>query len=410
MKENGFHPTKLTNIWLPFLVLSCLALSENGRLGMVIPAELFQVNYAGETREFLAQYFDRLTLITFQKLVFEEIQQEVILLLGEKKSEDKGIQVIELTDLDDLKELDLNNFYNYEMKELNHSTEKWIKYYLTNREINLIRRLRESEKIPFTTELFEINVGLVSGENSFFLLNRNTVDEYQLANSTRMVIGRTEQLKGVILSERDFKALIENGKKVYMFMPKNLPFSELSKEEQEYINYGEEQGYNKGYKCRIRKNWYCVPQSWEPDAFILRQVNRYPRIILNHVNAVSTDTIHKVRFLDGVNPEFVAAAFLNSFTLALAEITGRSYGGGVLTFEPGEIRQLKIPMKNAEKLDVTKIDKLIRDDKIEEVLDYTDRILLIEGLGLTEFEVTTLRNIWIKLSERRIGRKERRIS
>ena len=91
MKENGFHPTKLTNIWLPFLILSCLALSENGRLGMVIPAELFQVNYAGETREFLARYFDRLTLITFQKLVFEEIQQEVILLLGEKKSEDKGI-------------------------------------------------------------------------------------------------------------------------------------------------------------------------------------------------------------------------------------------------------------------------------------------------------------------------------
>ena len=65
MKENGFHPTKLTNIWLPFLVLSCLALSENGRLGMVIPAELFQVNYAGETREFLARYFDRLTLISF---------------------------------------------------------------------------------------------------------------------------------------------------------------------------------------------------------------------------------------------------------------------------------------------------------------------------------------------------------
>lgn len=118
----------------------------------------------------------------------------------------------------------------------------------------------------------------------------------------------------------------------------------------------------------------------------------------------------KVRFLDGVNPEFVAAAFLNSFTLALAEITGRSYGGGVLTFEPGEIRQLKIPMKNAEKLDVNKIDKLIRDDRIDEVLDYTDQILLIEGLGLTKFEVGTLRNIWIKLSERRIGRKEKRIS
>ena len=109
MRSAGLHPNKLTNIWLPFLVLSALALSKNGKLGMVIPAELFQVSYAGETREFLAKYFDRLTLITFQKIVFEDIQQEVILLLGEKASDSKGIQVIELNDLDDLNNLDLSN-------------------------------------------------------------------------------------------------------------------------------------------------------------------------------------------------------------------------------------------------------------------------------------------------------------
>lgn len=410
MKAAGFHPTKLTNIWLPFLVLSSLALNENGKLGMVIPAELFQVNYAAEARKFLAEYFERLTLVTFQKLVFEEIQQEVILLLGEKSSEDKGIQIIELNDLEDLKNLDLNNFYYHEIKELNHSDEKWIKYYLTNDEIKLMRKMRNNSEISCATELFEINVGLVSGENNFFLLNRKMVDEHHLANSTRMVIGKTEQLKGVILSESDFKNLSDKGKKVYLFTPENLPFSKLSKAEQRYIKYGVEQGYNLGYKCRIRKNWYCIPQSWEPDAFILRQVNRYPRIILNNVNAVSTDTIHKVRFLDGVKPELVAASFLNSFTLALSEITGRSYGGGVLTFEPSEIRQLKIPMKNAEQLDVIKIDSLIREDKIEEVLDYTDEILLVEGLGLTKPEVDMLRNIWIKLCERRLGRKEKKIS
>ena len=407
MRNAGLHPNKLTNIWLPFLVLSALVLSKNGKLGMVIPAELFQVSYAGETREFLAKYFDRLTLITFQKIVFEDIQQEVILLLGEKTSDSKGIQVIELNDLDDLGNLDLTNFYDYEVKELNHSDEKWIKYFLSCKEIELMRKLRNNVDIVPTTDLFEINVGLVSGENSFFLLNYDMVKEYQLGNATRMIIGKTEQLKGVILSERDFKNLVDKGKKVYMFAPKDLPFSELSKEEQKYIKYGEKLGFNTGYKCRIRKNWYCVPQSWEPDAFILRQVNRYPRIILNYANAVSTDTIHKIRFLDGVNPEYVAAAFLNSFTLALAEVTGRSYGGGVLTFEPSEIRKLMIPMKNAELLDVKKIDQLIRDNKIEEVLDYSDRILLVNGLGLSNNEVKILRNIWVKLSERRLGRKEK---
>ncbi len=405
MRSAGLHPNKLTNIWLPFLVLSALALSKNGKLGMVIPAELFQVSYAGETREFLAKYFDRLTLITFQKIVFEYIQQEVVLLLGEKTSDSKGIQVIELNDLDDLSNLDLTKFYDYEVKELNHSNEKWIKYFLSCEEIELMHKLRSNVDIVPTTDLFEINVGLVSGENSFFLLNHDMVKEYQLGNATRMIIGKTEQLKGVILSERDFKNLADKGKKVYMFAPKNIPFSELSKEEQEYIKHGEKLGYNRGYKCRIRKNWYCVPQSWEPDAFILRQVNRYPRIILNYANAVSTDTIHKIRFLDEVNPEYVAAAFLNSYTLALAEVTGRSYGGGVLTFEPSEIRKLMIPMKNAELLDVKKIDQLIRDNKIEEVLDYSDRILLVNGLGLSDNEVQMLRNIWLKLSERRLGRK-----
>ncbi len=407
MRSAGLHPNKLTNIWLPFLVLSALALSKNGKLGMVIPAELFQVSYAGETREFLAKYFDRLTLITFQKIVFEYIQQEVVLLLGEKTSDSKGIQVIELNDLDDLSNLDLTKFYDYEVKELNHSNEKWIKYFLSCEEIELMHKLRSNVDIVPTTDLFEINVGLVSGENSFFLLNHDMVKEYQLGNATRMIIGKTEQLKGVILSERDFKNLADKGKKVYMFAPKNIPFSELSKEEQEYIKHGEKLGYNRGYKCRIRKNWYCVPQSWEPDAFILRQVNRYPRIILNYANAVSTDTIHKIRFLDEVNPEYVAAAFLNSYTLALAEVTGRSYGGGVLTFEPSEIRKLMIPMKNAELLDVKKIDQLIRDNKIEEVLDYSDRILLVNGLGLSNNEVKILRNIWVKLSERRLGRKEK---
>lgn len=405
MRREGMHPNKLTNMWLPFLVLSALTLSKNGKLGMVIPAELFQVSYAGETREFLSRYFDRLTLITFQKMVFEGIQQEVILLLGEKTSSSKGIQVIELNDMDDLSNLDLSNFYDCEVKELNHSDEKWIKYFLSCEEIELMRKLRNNDAIVPATDLFEINVGLVSGENSFFLLNHKMVKEYQLGNATRMIIGKTEQLKGVILSERDFKNLVEKGKKVYMFAPKDVPFSELSKEEQEYIKYGEKLGFNMGYKCRIRKNWYCVPQSWEPDAFILRQVNRYPRIILNYANAVSTDTIHKIRFLDGVNPEYVAAAFLNSFTLALAEVTGRSYGGGVLTFEPSEIRKLMIPMKNAELLDVKKIDQLIRNNKIEEVLEYSDSILLVDGLGLSNNEVKMLRNIWLKLSERRLGRK-----
>ena len=76
METMGLSPNKLTNIWVPFLVLSANALNENGKLGMVVPAELFQVKYASQTRIFLSNFFSRITIITFKKLVFDDIQQE----------------------------------------------------------------------------------------------------------------------------------------------------------------------------------------------------------------------------------------------------------------------------------------------------------------------------------------------
>lgn len=132
-------------------------------------------------------------------------------------------------------------------------------------------------------------------------------------------------------------------------------------------------------------------------------------MILNRKHALVTDTLHKVRFLDDINGDKVAAAFLNTYTFALSETLGRSYGGGVLTFEPGEMRKIRIPMKMSEYLDLQKIDQLQRDGKIEEILQYTDKILLHDGLGLSEYEIVLLRSIWNKLRDRRMTRKNRKI-
>ena len=55
MRQLGLNPSRLANAWLPFLAVSSALVSEKGRLGMVIPAELFQVGYAAELRRFLAR-------------------------------------------------------------------------------------------------------------------------------------------------------------------------------------------------------------------------------------------------------------------------------------------------------------------------------------------------------------------
>ena len=408
MTKHGFQPNRLMNIWLPFLVLACKALKPDGRVGMVIPAELFQVDYAAEARLFLSNYFESLTLVTFKKLVFDDIQQEVILLLGERKSSKQGIRVVELDGLESLISAGQTCLEVAEVKKLDHSKDKWVKYYLSNEELNLLDRLNKSSKITNATDLYDVNVGLVSGENAFFVINQEIVDKFHLQESVVPIISRTDQIKGLELTEQDYENLVKAGKKVYFFEPADLPIDELPKSQRKYIQWGEAQEYNKNYKCRIRPRWYHVSYTWCAEAFLVRQANLYPKMVLNNKHALVTDTLHKVRFHEGVDGRTVVGAFLNTYTLALSETLGRSYGGGVLTFEPGEMRKMRIPMIAADKLDLDKMDALQREGKIDDILQYTDEILLHQGLGLTAHEVELLHNIWSKMKDRRLSRKNRK--
>lgn len=405
MNSLGYNPNRLTNIWVTFLVISSHLLKSDGKLAMVIPAELFQVGYAAETRKFLSEYFEKITIITFKKLVFEGIQQEVVLLMCERKANDPGIRTIELTDVPALMEIEPEDLNDLEIKPIDHDNEKWTKYFLETREILLLRNLKNNPLIKLSNNYIDVNVGVVTGQNKFFILTKEMVDEHNLNEYTEPIVSKSAQLKGCSYSLEDWNSNNELQLPTNIFVPPNVDFEDLPNECKSYIQLGEENGVNKGYKCRIRKKWYIVPSMQVPQGFMLRQVYGYPKLILNNFGGTSTDTVHRVNFVNGTNPEQTVCAFLNSLTFAFSEVTGRSYGGGVLTFEPSEAEKLPLPMIGADRLDTAQIDNLLREGNIEEVLNITDQVLLVEGLGLTQEEVTTIREIWTKLRDRRINRK-----
>ncbi|MFU8845080.1 MAG: N-6 DNA methylase, partial [Bacteroidales bacterium] len=377
MQSLGLNPNKLTNIWVPFLVVSASLLKDNGKMAMVIPAELFQVKYAAETRVFLSKFFERITIITFKKLVFTNIQQEVVLLLCEKKVQHgKGVRVIECENLEELKSINFKAINGSNVKPIDHTTEKWTKYFLNEDEISLLKRLRTDERIISCKDIMEVDVGLVTGRNEFFMMKEEQVKEWELEKYCIPVASKSNQLKGITFSEKDFSDNSEAQNAIHLFIPPNEDFEKLPMVCQNYIEYGEQQGFNTGYKTRIRKRWYITPSLWVPDAFALRQVGDYPKLILNETGASSTDTIHRVRFKEGVNRDMAAISFLNSLSFGFSEITGRSYGGGVMTFEPTEIEEIQFPVLADLDLDFKKIDELIRKRKIEEVLDIVDEALL----------------------------------
>lgn len=406
MQQAGLHPNRLTNAWVPFLVTSTLLLKKDGKIAMVIPAELLQVDYAAELRYFLSTHYSKITLLTFKKLVFEGIQQEVVLLLGERNgSTHTGIRTVELAGIEDLASYEHTDFSAGELKPMDHSTEKWTRYFLDRAEIDLLRTVREHPMLTTAGNVIDVDVGIVTGLNEFFVLSEQQAKAYELEPYTERIVGRSGHLPGVVFSDEAWRSNAEKQYPAFLLRSPDLPFDQLPEPLKEYIATGEEKGINKGYKCRIRKRWYIVPSVWTPQAFMLRQVHNYPKIVINQAGATCTDTIHRVKLLNGVKADTIAAAFLNSLTFAFAEVTGRSYGGGVLELEPREAEKLPLPLSGADRLDLKQIDKLLQANRIEAVLDIADGTLLRDALGLDAGDVVRLRAIWQKLRDRRINRK-----
>jgi adenine-specific DNA-methyltransferase len=406
MRGAGMNPNRLTNSWLPFLIISSLMLSAKGRLAMVIPAELLQVNYAAEARRFLSDYFDRITLITFKKLVFEDIQQEVVLVLAEKRAgHSHGIRTIELDAADALPKYSHAKSIRAELKPLDHNTEKWTQYFLDRKEIELLRSIGKDATIGRVNDYMDVDVGLVTGQNDFFVITNSDVSARRLENDVSRIVARSSHLEGLEFTDEDWSRLADSDRPMFLFTPKTVNLQKVSNSSRHYIDFGETKGMHLGYKCRIRKEWFQVPSQWIPDGFMLRQVHSHPKLIVNRARAMSTDTVHRVRFTNGLKPKLAACAFINSLTFAFAEVRGRSYGGGVLTFEPSEIEGLPLPLRAAENLDFRKIDSLLRAGRVREALEINDRTLLREGHALTRADIESLRNIWDSLRNRRTSRR-----
>lgn len=411
LRAAGYHPTKLANAWAAFVQLSIELLKDGGRLAMVVPAELLQVKYAAELRRRLASHFDHLILVAFKKLIFPEIQQEVVLLLGEGKREktsdhpDSDIHTIEFEDGNDLLSSNgLDKKVAHVHAKHSHPRMKWTALFLDDSSYKALEAAEQAAGLVRLGDLADVDVGVVTGRNSFFVLTEADRDEMVASRFTTPLVGRTSALKSIVFSPGDFDAYKE-GNPAFVLNLQGISDRRFTRGVKRYILLGEQENVHHGYKCRIRRRWYDVPSIYVPDAFLFRQIHTFPLLVANEAGATSTDTIHRVRVRNGANVRRLAAACFNSLTLAWSEVCGRSYGGGVLELEPREAEELPIPWTAKVKIDAARVDRLLRTQHYEKALDYVDRVTLSEGLGMSASQIRKVRTAWKVLRDRRINRK-----
>ena len=219
----------------------------------------------------------------------------------------------------------------------------------------------------------------------------------------RPLVSRSQQLAGTTFTSADLAAhdLTNARTRLLVLDRHDQPTGPVAA----YLEEGATAGVPDGYKCGVRPVWWEVPGPWVPDGFMLRQISSAPRLVANLAGATSTDTVHRVRTRAGVAMPALAVAAYNSATLALAEVLGRSYGGGILELEPSECEALPVPDPACVPDDLAaKVDELVRERRSDDALDLVDRLVLVERLGLDPSEITALRGIWTQLRDRRARR------
>lgn len=404
-KKVGLKRSKLTNSWVTFVIGCSQLLKERGKIGFVLPSELLQVSYAKQLRHYLASTFNKINIISFENLVFEEIQQEVVILLCEKNGTDEHlIEHLEVKDADALSQLDPRQL-KFPTKHIDFHTDKWTYYFLDANELALLERVRNSGMLTLSA-FADVEVGITTGANNYFTVPDSVVKMYQLEEYARPMVGRSVQVNSLCFTSKDWRNNVSAEAKAHLLVFTPNAKTNSNEGVRTYIENGEKEGINKGYKTGIRDDWYVIPSIKLSDALFLRRNYMYPKFVLNEADAYTTDTMHRVFIHEGVNKKALVASYYNSLSFAFAEILGRNFGGGCLEMMPSEVEGIYIPYREENAGLFDRLDQLLRAKKTpDEILDITDEILLCQRMGFSEEEVMTARSIWKKLIERRLTRE-----
>lgn len=407
--EGGVKLNGLTSSWAPFLVHACRFVEPGGRMAQVLPAELLHTGYAQPIRDFLTHRFRSVVLVTFDARVFPGALEEVVLVLAADDGP-VGLQVREAADIRNLNDVIENA--SLRTRSIRRPKGKWSKYLLQHAELRSYETLSRDTRVTCLSEYGTTDIGVVTGANDFFVLNEENAAKAEIhAGELLPAVAKAEHIQGLRLGKRDLSRMRSNNEPCLLFYP---PKEEPSPPSARYIRSGEWIGLHNRYKCRTRQPWWKVPGVKTPEIFITYMASDFPRIVLNEVGAVSTNTVHRFYIAKGAKriKKLLPILALNSLTLLSAEIEGRSYGGGVLKLEPKECDRLLIPrIENLSDDAVNELlglfadaDYAVRNGKLTEVVEQVDEIVLRKNLGVSSDVVMRLQTARGRLFGRRAAR------
>src|SRR5215472_1367875 len=318
----GLSFAGVSNLWLPVLLAALSALKDGGVFAFVVPAEFFTGISASVARNWLTVRVRDLRVDLFPVGSFPAVMQEVVVISGIRCSAGAGGPAQLL-----LEEHSTAGATRRWRHDLTRSAATWTGYLLKPAQLTLLAEVRALADVAPLGSFAKFEVATVTGANEFFTADDETLEAYELRQWALPLLPRVRHAPGLRFTDADYQGLRTAGARAYL-----LDFSagRAHPDAQRPVSYlrgGEDLGLPARYKCRIRNPWYRVPVVPAGTMMLSKRSHRYPRVILNEVNAYTTDTIYRGRLVPkcSLDTRDLVASFHNSLTLLTAEIEGRSF-------------------------------------------------------------------------------------
>jgi hypothetical protein len=392
--DNGTSLSARASYWAYFVLHSLGFIARDGRLAMVLPGAFLHADYAATVRGKLEKSFARLTIILVQERLFEDAEENSVLVLAEGYGrEHQGVRLATANSAQDVKPIcDSINTHTKPVSGTK-SGQQLLSALISKAALGAYEELRMDPRIISLDACAAVRIGTVTGANAVFVINE--VESLRLhvpKRSLRPIVKRATFLQGLTFRRADYGKLLRAGQAALLL--KLESGKDVSPHLANYLRSAKTEGVHERYKCSIRKKWYRLDEPHKPDAFLQYMSADTPRLVLNDAKVSCTNAIHELtwkRKMPLAERRFLTMSSLSVLFRLSAELEGRSYGGGVLKVEPSEAKHLLLVSAASEETTLVarfaEIDHLLRVGSKPEAAELVDRLLLQDGLRLPKATV-----------------------
>lgn len=369
-KLGDFTLGRTASLWAYFVLHGLSFLKTGGRAAWVLPGSLLHSDYGKQLLHGLAPQFKRVIVISLAQRMFlaEGTDESTEILLCDGWGNGPAKNGVEVRRVGTVKSC---------QKIVSHSRIRmWRGASLNGRAmftflpktmLSDYYELLGHSDVRTLGEMAKVLIGIVTGANNFFILNREQVAANDLQpRQLSLILSKFRFAPGLILKRNDLIEAYKRDERCLLVNRRSLERSAIAI--RKYLKT-----FSLGLRAQNatfekRDIWHCPDDGSIPGGFLPYMNHIGPRIVLNAAGVNSTNTIHRLYFKPSVTAamqKLASISMLTTFSQLSAEIEGRTYGSGVLKHEPSEAAKIRLFMPGNRTTSaindcLSRVDRLIR--------------------------------------------------